>query len=76
MKKVSQPKKKFADSWALALVLSMLTGAVLAYRRSDYALLAMGALFLLMALEPIVKKEISLRGKIVKKEKIQKYIFQ
>jgi hypothetical protein len=72
---VNQPKKKFADAWAISQVIAVLAGVILAYRRSEYAVLAMGMLFMLMALEPIAKKEINLRGKIIKKEENAKIYF-
>jgi len=65
-----EPDKKFASGWDIAEIITVITGIVCAYRRMDgrCVFVSMGTLCLLMGSEPIVKKQIMVRGEIIRKD--------
>ncbi len=77
MENLSNRQNRFADAWDIAQVLVSIAGIYCAYRKMKgyYVFSAFSAILMLMALEAIVKKQINVRGKIVKKDDIPMVYF-
>ncbi|MBU5636542.1 hypothetical protein KOM00_07305 [Geomonas sp. Red69] len=65
-----EPKKIFANGWDVTEATIVVAAVIMTYLRVDghYVILAFGSLSLVLGLEPLVKKQIYVRGKVYTRE--------